>query len=108
MAPWMRRLVTRVISITPSIIIAAVVGKNGLSAALNASQVTLSVILPFVSAPLIYFTCRNRFMTVATSDGGQGVGMGNSWFTNVLAVVIWLIIVIMNVTLLVLTGLGKI
>ncbi|KAI9780747.1 MAG: hypothetical protein M1839_006534 [Geoglossum umbratile] len=107
-APWLRRLITRAISITPSIIIAAAVGKNGLTAALNASQVALSVILPFVSAPLIYFTCRNRFMTVTTSDGGEGVGMGNGWFTNLLAVAIWLIIVIMNVTLLVLTGLGRI
>ncbi|KAH0541708.1 hypothetical protein GP486_008695 [Trichoglossum hirsutum] len=107
-APWLRRLITRAISITPSIIIAASVGKNGLTAALNASQVTLSVILPFVTAPLIYFTCRDRFMTVSTSDGGEGVGMGNGWITNVLAVIIWLIIVIMNFTLLVLTGLGKI
>ncbi|KAH0544524.1 hypothetical protein FGG08_001296 [Glutinoglossum americanum] len=107
-APWVRRLITRAISITPSIIIAAAVGKNGLTAALNASQVALSVILPFVSAPLIYFTCRNRFMTVSTSDSDQDVGMGNSWFTNVLAVLIWLVIVIMNVSLLVLTGLGRI
>jgi metal iron transporter len=64
MAPWMRRLITRSISITPSIIIAAAVGKDGLTAALNGSQVALSVALPFISAPLIYFTCRNKFMTV--------------------------------------------
>ncbi|KAI9838327.1 MAG: hypothetical protein M1819_005595 [Sarea resinae] len=70
-APWLRRLVTRAVSITPSIIIAAAVGKDGLSAALNGTQVALSVILPFVSAPLIYFTCRNRYMTVdAAIDTG--------------------------------------
>jgi metal iron transporter len=63
-APWVRRLITRSISITPSIIIAAAVGKDGLTAALNGSQVALSVALPFVSAPLIYFTCRSRYMTV--------------------------------------------
>ncbi|KFY44053.1 hypothetical protein V494_01659, partial [Pseudogymnoascus sp. VKM F-4513 (FW-928)] len=63
-APWLRRLITRSISITPSIIIAAAVGKDGLTAALNGSQVALSVALPFVSAPLIYFTCRSRYMTV--------------------------------------------
>ncbi|OBT74520.1 hypothetical protein VF21_06951 [Pseudogymnoascus sp. 05NY08] len=63
-APWLRRLITRSISITPSIIIAAAVGKEGLTAALNGSQVALSVALPFVSAPLIYFTCRSRYMTV--------------------------------------------
>jgi len=107
-APWLRRLITRAISITPSVIIAAAVGKAGLTAALNASQVALSVILPFVSAPLIYFTCRDRFMMVTTSDGGEGMGMGNSWFTNVVALIIWLIIVIMNVSLLVLTGLERV
>merc|ERR1712000_784407 len=35
LAPWLRRLLTRSISITPSIIIAAAVGRDGLSAALN-------------------------------------------------------------------------
>lgn len=53
--PWVRRLITRSISITPSIVIAGAVGKDGLSAALEGSQVALSVILPFVSAPLIFF-----------------------------------------------------
>lgn len=55
-APWMRRLITRCISITPSIIIAAAVGKNGLTDALNGSQVALCVALPFITAPLIYFS----------------------------------------------------
>ncbi len=64
MKPWLRRLVTRSISITPSIIIAGAVGRSGLDAALNGSQVALSVVLPFVTAPLIYFTCRNKYMTV--------------------------------------------
>ena len=62
--PWVRRLVTRSISITPSIIIAGAVGRSGLDAALNASQVALSIALPFVTAPLIWFTCREKFMTV--------------------------------------------
>ncbi|KAB5583284.1 natural resistance-associated macrophage protein-domain-containing protein [Coniochaeta sp. 2T2.1] len=62
--PWLRRLVTRSISITPSIIIAGAVGRPGLNAALNGSQVALSVALPFVTAPLIWFTCMNKYMTV--------------------------------------------
>ncbi|KAJ9269480.1 hypothetical protein DTO212C5_4331 [Paecilomyces variotii] len=119
--PWIRRLVTRCISIVPSIIIAAAIGKSGLSAALNASQVTLSVILPFVSAPLVYFTCFNKFMTVkggttrtvAESDSENesmeilGIPMRNSWYTATLAVLIWIVIAIMNIALLVLVGLGK-
>ena len=153
--PWVRRLITRSISITPSIIIAGAVGQKGLTAALEASQVVLSVILPFVSAPLIYFTCRNKFMTVGGAnnantfgrrgnpltttspaatdntnndtgdvsldapqrpaspavgeDGSEenvGVKMRNHWFTTVMSVLVWGIIVIMNVALLVLVGLG--
>ncbi|KAK1138836.1 NRAMP-like transporter smf-3 [Aspergillus melleus] len=115
--PWLRRLITRSVSIIPSIIIAGAVGKEGLDKTLTASQVVLSVILPFVSAPLIYFTCRNRFMTVPADriSYGQnpgdpvpeGVKMRNNIFVAGIAIVVWLIIVVMNVALLVLVGLGK-
>lgn len=64
MQPWVRRLITRSIAITPSIIIAGAAGRDKLNAALNGSQVALSVVLPFVSAPLIWFTCFNKYMTV--------------------------------------------
>ncbi len=113
-APWLRRLVTRGISIIPSIIIAAAVGREGLSDALNGTQVALSVILPFISAPLIYFTCRNKYMTVQCVNEGenidshereQGVKMRNHWVTATFAVLIWLVIAIMNVALLVIVGL---
>ncbi|MCJ1246331.1 hypothetical protein MMC30_003538 [Trapelia coarctata] len=113
-APWARRLLTRSISIVPSIVIAGAVGQEGLSKALNGTQVALSVILPFVSAPLVYFTCRNRYMTVggtAGIDGDRvaqpGVGMRNHWIMSAIAVGVWLTITIMNVALLVLLGLGR-
>ncbi len=128
--PWMRRLVTRSISITPSIIIAGAVGRSGLNAALNGTQVALSIVLPFVSAPLIYFTCRDKYMTAypgrarwqgpsrdnedvvesPSSDnldaplGTDCVKMANSWFTTILGVLIWLFIAIMNVANLVFLG----
>ncbi|KAJ5871745.1 uncharacterized protein N7529_004098 [Penicillium soppii] len=113
--PWLRRLITRSISIIPSIIIAAAVGKEGLDKTLTASQVVLSVILPFVSAPLIWFTCFNRYMTVRTEEPSEQNGevdvitvpMRNSLFTSVVAGVVWLVIVVMNVALLVLVGMGK-
>jgi metal iron transporter len=134
MRPWLRRFMTRSISITPSIIIAGSVGKSGLSAALNGTQVALSIILPFVTAPLIYFTSRNKYMTVRSGPArfhvegsgfdmatarqrpvttGQGddeeaeVKMGNAWYTTILAVLIWLLIAIMNVANLVLLGKGQ-
>ncbi|KAE9975779.1 hypothetical protein BLS_002413 [Venturia inaequalis] len=138
--PWVRRLITRSISITPSIIIAGAVGREGLSEALEASQVCLSIILPFVSAPLIWFTCRTSIMSVwaesetrvsgnsevgdgsdrpivnngaqsqlenNTPDGGRMVVMRNSLLTSVVALIIWTIVVVMNVALLVLVGMGK-
>lgn len=112
-APWKQRLVTRTISITPSIIIAGAVGRQGLSAALEGSQVILSVCLPFITAPLIWFTCKSQYMTVKTPHFHEGVwteahqkegNMRNGWLTTVAAVVIWLIITVMNIANLVLLG----
>lgn len=95
-------------------------GREGLGRALEASQVALSVILPFTSAPLIWFTCCGRYMKVPVGRrvGGSGsregegdeevefVQMRNHWVTAVFAVVIWGVIVVMNVALLVLVGMG--
>ena len=123
--PWMRRLITRSISITPSIVIAGAVGGSGLSKALVGTQVALSVVLPFVAAPVVWFTARGRFMTVRTTrqvnvldgDGGlgemtvdvhdQGVNMRNHWLVTVFAVLIWLVITTMNIANLVLLGKGQ-
>ncbi|KAI1810513.1 natural resistance-associated macrophage protein [Poronia punctata] len=62
--PWLRRLVTRSIAVTPAIIIAGATGREYLNDALNGTQVVLSIVLPFVSAPLIWFTCFNKYMVV--------------------------------------------
>ncbi|CAM1509881.1 Fc.00g002160.m01.CDS01 [Cosmosporella sp. VM-42] len=121
--PWLRRLITRSISITPSIIIAGAVGQSGLSAALTGSQVALSSVLPFITLPLIYFTSFDRFMTVQTGNArwilfetgeesrvgsrNGNVKMANSWWITVIASLIWLIIAVMNVANLVLLGLGQ-
>ncbi|KAK2857320.1 hypothetical protein FQN49_004820 [Arthroderma sp. PD_2] len=128
--PWLRRLVTRSISIIPSIIIAGAVGRQGLNAALNASQVVLSVVLQFVAAPLIYFTCLSKYMTVqpggarclAPNEGRfrhsrsviavtnpeseNSIPMANSWYTAIIAGLVWLFITVMNIANLVLLGRG--
>lgn len=67
-APVLRRSATRAVAITPCLILVLVAGRNGLSGALNASQVVLSLLLPFVSAPLIYFTSSKRIMRVAVNN----------------------------------------
>lgn len=123
--PWIRRLMTRSISITPAIIVAGALGAEGVSAALTGSQVALSVLLPFLSAPVIYFTCRNKYMTVhapSTSSivlhegldneastpvlAYEEIKMRNHWITSGFAIAIWLCIVVMNVALIVLVAMG--
>jgi len=117
--PWVRRLLTRAISIIPSIIIAGAVGKEGLNQTLTASQVALSVALPFVTAPLLYFTCKSSIMTVSSDGEGRRVddtednsavgkvNMRNGWIVAILGTSIWLVLVVMNVALIVLAAMGK-
>lgn len=110
--PWIRRLVTRGIAIIPCMIVASAVGRTGLGAVLNASQVALSILLPFVTAPLIYFTTFKKFMRVPVNvenegngaGGGTGAGesqeyvdLSNSWPMTILAILIWVFIAALNV-----------
>lgn len=62
--PVVRRLITRGMAIAPCLLVVSFTGREGLSTILNASQVVLSVLLPVVSAPLIYFTCSKETMRV--------------------------------------------
>ncbi|KAJ6091154.1 hypothetical protein N7499_003305 [Penicillium canescens] len=103
-------------------------GSLGVNAALNGSQVAPSIILPFVTARLNYFTCRDKYMTVHPgrarwrmagrddeSEVDQVIGEGAelererikmtiSRYTAILAVLIWLFMSIMNVANLVFLG----
>ncbi|KAF8807262.1 natural resistance-associated macrophage protein [Phlegmacium glaucopus] len=63
-SPFLRRLITRCISLIPSVVVAIAVGRNGINALLVASQVILSVVLPFVAFPLIYLTSTEVVMRV--------------------------------------------
>src|SRR5437868_14630554 len=54
--PWLRRLITRVIAIVPAIIVVALYGQRGTGPLLIASQVVLSLQLPFAVFPLVIFT----------------------------------------------------
>ncbi|KAG7662873.1 SMF1 [[Candida] subhashii] len=116
--PWLRRLVTRGISIIPCLVISLCIGRNGLSIALNISQVVISILLPPLTAPLIYFTCSKKIMKIALpnddetvhhADDGSDTGsdsdddehkytyMANNWVTTVIAVGIWLFVSVLNV-----------
>jgi manganese transport protein len=56
LAPWLRRLVTRVIAIVPAVIVTAIYGAKGTVALLLLSQVILSLQLSFAVIPLVQFT----------------------------------------------------
>ncbi|CAK7902735.1 manganese transporter Smf1p [[Candida] anglica] len=100
--PWIRRLVTRAISIVPCLIITLCIGRNGLSDALNISQVVISILLPPLTAPLIYFTCKKSIMKIELPKEMQTETtkykyMCNNWITTIFAVLIWIFISVLNV-----------
>jgi manganese transport protein len=55
-APWLRRLVTRMLAIIPAIIVIAVAGESATTKLLLVSQVVLSMQLSFAVVPLVQFT----------------------------------------------------
>lgn len=63
-SPVVRRLLTRLLGLIPSMTVAIVVGPNGINFLLVASQVVLSIILPFIIFPLICLTSSSRIMRV--------------------------------------------
>lgn len=66
--PFWRRVVTRLVAIIPSLTVSLAVGKSGLDEMLVASQVALSIALPFVLLPLILVTGSKARMTALVAD----------------------------------------
>jgi metal iron transporter len=60
----MRRLITRLLAIIPSMVVAIAMGRRGIDGLLIASQVVLSVVLPFVTFPLLWCTSSKAIMSV--------------------------------------------
>ncbi|TFY83316.1 hypothetical protein EWM64_g694 [Hericium alpestre] len=63
-SPFLRRLITRLLGLLPSIAVAIAVGRNGVDTLLVASQVALSIVLPFVVFPLVWITSSSAIMSV--------------------------------------------
>jgi manganese transport protein len=87
---WARRLVTRAIAIVPVLVITAMYGESGTAKLLVASQVILSMQLPFAVIPLV------RFVTDREKMGSFVVGRK----VGVLAWAVTAVIVSLNVKLL--------
>lgn len=133
----MRRLFTRLLAIIPSIIVAVVMGKPGINSLLVASQVVLSIVLPFVTFPLLYCTASKAIMSVRKStadefnasaavsdfvlptplqrdgsvteraDVDEMVDYSNNKITNVVGGIIWFIIVAANIYAIVTLQMGS-
>jgi len=61
-APWLRRLTTRLIALTPAVLVLLLVGDAATQQLLVLSQVILSLQLSFAVIPLIHFTANRRNM----------------------------------------------
>src|SRR5882724_11575154 len=91
--PWLRRLITRSISILPAILVIGLAGESKVGMLLVLSQVILSFQLPFAVIPLVQFTSDRRRM-------GE---FANSRLTVAVAWVVAAAILILNAELLWLT-----
>ncbi|CAA7264929.1 unnamed protein product [Cyclocybe aegerita] len=63
-SPVTRRLLTRLLAIIPSMAVAIGVGRAGVDTLLVASQVVLSIVLPFITFPLLWCTASKEIMKV--------------------------------------------
>ena len=89
MAPWARRLVTRLIAILPAVFVTIYYGASGTGFLLVFSQVVLAFQLPFAVIPLIQFTASRGKMKELVSP---------RWLT-VLATITAVIIIALNAKL---------
>jgi manganese transport protein len=71
-APWLRRLITRLLALIPAVVVITLAGEQATQGLIVLSQVILSLQLSFAVIPLIHFTSNRRNMgPFATPWWGQ-------------------------------------
>jgi len=90
LAPWVRRLTTRLVAIVPAIAVTFLYGKGGPDKLLILSQVILAAQLPFAIVPLVLFTADRAKM---------GALAAPRWL-SVCAAVIAMVVIALNMKLL--------
>ncbi|KAJ6486206.1 natural resistance-associated macrophage protein-domain-containing protein [Mycena vitilis] len=117
-SPVVRRLLTRLIAVIPSMAVAIALGRPGISALLIASQVILAVVLPFITLPLIYLTSSKTVMRVRKPRAlvSEGTETTNLWddtidyssgmAATIVGSVIWLLILTANLYVIVTSIIG--
>lgn len=88
-APWLRRMVTRMIAIVPAVIVTVWAGEKATGQLLILSQVVLSLQLPFAVVPLVIFTASRVKM---------GPFVAPRWLT-LLAALTAVVIIVLNAKL---------
>src|SRR6266403_822974 len=77
--PWVRRLITRALAITPAVLVIGFAGEGKVTALIVLSQVILSFQLPFAMIPLIQFTGdRSKMGTLVNSRVTKVVAWGGA------------------------------
>jgi len=61
-APWLRRLITRMLAILPAVLIIGIRGEGSVNDLLTLSQVVLALQLPFAMLPLLHFPSSRKRM----------------------------------------------
>src|SRR6202041_2433713 len=84
-APWLRRMITRMIAIVPAVVVTIWAGEKATGQLLILSQVVLSLQLPFAVVPLVMFTASRAKMGPFTAP---------RWLTALAALIAALIIVL--------------
>jgi manganese transport protein len=88
-APWLRRMITRMIAIVPAVIVTIWAGEKATGQLLIFSQVVLSLQLPFAVVPLVMFTA---------SRSKMGPFVAPRWLT-LLAALTAAVIIVLNAKL---------
>ncbi|MGG1551405.1 Nramp family divalent metal transporter [Paenibacillus ferrarius] len=97
LAPWLRRLITRLIAIIPAVIVIGIYGESGATDLLILSQVILSLQLSFAVIPLVKFTSDRKKM---------GEFVSPRWM-SILSWVVAIVIACLNIYLLIGTFSGN-
>ena len=82
--PWLRRLITRLIAIVPTLIVIKIAGDKSVDDLLVFSQVILSLQLPFAIIPLLHFTASKIKMKEFASRNLLRI---TAWFAAILIIV---------------------
>ncbi len=62
MAPWVRRVITRMLAILPAVLIIGLRGNSSVTSLINLSQAVLALQLPFAMFPLLLFASSRKRM----------------------------------------------